>query len=1116
MISLKHNLACRSDFSIGESTMMVGPMIDKAKERGFDALALVDTMTVSGVVDFTNRAQKAGIKPIIGCTIRVFDDPTYRAPAKKSTEKAKTNHSYQLKVYVKTEDGFKGLLKLLSKANDADHFYYHSRVGLEDVLALTGVAVSTGDLFNVFHHPGAHSIIGSLKSAFPEDLYIEHVALNTPLFTQLNHLAAKCAIEYNLPVIITRPTLYLNDGDAGAHDVLRAITGNRKMGSRTLPIPYYRDLFLKLPGSQYKGIDPTFAKACIQDACRLIDSCSFVFTKLAPCLPEMAENEFATLTRLITEGWKKRFSAPVLGHRPDDGQLGVYSERLKYELGVLKKMNFSGYFLLVRNIVDWSKENGIIVGPGRGSAGGSLVSYLLGITDVDPIRFDLLFERFINPDRIDLPDVDLDFMSSRRHEVIEYIINRFGQENVAGISNYSTLGAASALRDTSRVHDLNPIEYACSKQMEKVHGNSASLEESAAVVPDIAKFKDERPVIWDYATKLEGVMRNLGQHAAGIVVAGEPLINRSVVETRSGGAVVNWDKNTVEELGLIKMDILGLSTLDILKLATNYIKERHGKTIDLLRLPLDAPQPMRAFGKGETVGVFQFESGGMRKLLKELAEAGMLTFDDLVAVVALYRPGPLDAGLCDDYVAIKQGSKHAYYEHDNMKPALATTHGVIIYQEQVMQIARDVAGYTMPDADKLRKIMGKKNKDDMAKQREKWVKGCIDHSGMSEATAERLFDKIEVFAGYAFNKSHSVEYAVISYWTMWIKTMYPAEFYAATMSVVDDSDKLAALVLDAQKQGMQILPPDINFSTDRIEIKGEKELYAPFQAIKGISTNVASKIIEARTHFYLGSKRQLESRAEFDVALTLSGIGGKVNKAHKERLERVGAFANVTPGSLPALHVDRLRDRLELLPGITVEAVKADRGLTTEKLAVIKLTRMLEETTGCSKCSLAGTPHAGPRLGKKPKFMMVFDAPSFKETKAGKMLEGDSGDAVKAALKEVGLTSQDGYFTSLVKAAKPSGEKVMPTECVMGCSDFLKQEIEILKPAVIIAMGGNSIRYFAPGVKGGTAELAGRAVYDPKLDATIVYGLNPATIYFNPGNVKYLQAVAQKIADLIS
>jgi DNA polymerase-3 subunit alpha len=1116
MLSIKHNLSCKSDFSIGESTMMIGPMVEKAKERGYDALALVDTMNVSGVVDFTARALKAGIKPVMGCAIRVFDDPTYRPPAKSSVEKAKPNNSYILKVYVKTEEGFKGLLKLLSKANDADHFYYTSRASLDDVLALTGVAVSTGDLFNLFHHPDATKILGQLAGHFNDDLYVEYVALDTPLFKRLNRDAAAGAATYGLPMLITRPTLYLNDGDAGAHDVLRAITGNRKMGSRTLPVPYYRDLFLKNPGSQYKGIEPAFAKAAVLSACKLIDSCDFVFKKLPPCLPQMAENEFVALTRLITEGWKERFSREVLGHRPTADQLDVYKARLQYELGVLKKMNFAGYFLLVRNIVEWSKTNGIIVGPGRGSAGGSLVSYLLGITDVDPIRFDLLFERFINPDRIDLPDVDLDFMSSRRHEVIEYIIATFGQENVAGISNYSTLGAASALRDTSRVHELNPIEYACSKQMEKIHGNNASLEESAAVVPDIAKFKDERPVIWDYATKLEGVMRNLGQHAAGIVVAGEPLVNRSVVETRSGGAVVNWDKRTVEELGLIKMDILGLSTLDILKLAVNYIKERHGKRIDLLRLPLDEPQVMRAFGKGETVGVFQFESPGMRKLLKELAEAGTLTFDDLVAVVALYRPGPLDAGLCDDYVSIKQGAKHAYYEHDNMKPALVNTHGVIIYQEQVMQIARDVAGYTMPDADKLRKIMGKKDKDEMAKQREKWVDGCVAHSGMAAGTAERLFDKIEVFAGYAFNKSHSVEYSVISYWTMWVKAMYPAEFYAATMSVVDDSDKLTALVLDAQKAGMKILPPDINFSTDRIEIQGENELYAPLQTVKGISSNVAAKILEARLHWFKAYGKKFASRAEFDMALVESGIGGKVNKAHKDRLERVGAFATITEGSLPALHESRLKDRLELLPGITVEAVKADRGLTTEKLAVIRLTRMLEETAGCAKCSLAGTPHAGPRLGKKPKFMMVFDAPTFKETKAGKMLEGDAGDAVKAALKEVGLTSQDGYFTSLVKAAKPAGEKVMATDCIVGCSEYLRQEIEILKPAVIIAMGGNSIRYFSPGVKGSPADLAGKAIFDPKLDATIVYGLNPGSIYFNPGNVKHLQAVVAKIADIIS
>ena len=359
------------------------------------------------------------------------------------------------------------------------------------------------------------------------------------------------------------------------------------------------------------------------------------------------------------------------------------------------------------------------------NCGGSLVAYLLGITDVDPIRFNLLFERFINPERLDLPDADLDFMSSKRHLVVEYLTEKYGSDRVAGISNYSTLASASALRDTGRVYGMNGIELTATKLVPKEHGQSFTLEEAAKAVPDIDKFKAANPEIWGHATRLEGVMRSFGQHAAGVVVAGEPLTERAVVETRAESACVNWDKRDVEDWGLIKMDILGLSTLDVLEIAKNYVRERHGVQIDYLKLPLEEPDVMSAFSRGDTTGVFQFESSGMKKLLRSLAEGGTLTFEDITAATALYRPGPMDSGLMDDFIQIKQGHKLPYYEHSNMENALKSTYSVIVYQEQVMQISRDIAGYSMADADKLRKIMGKKQPDEMALQRDKFVSGAM-------------------------------------------------------------------------------------------------------------------------------------------------------------------------------------------------------------------------------------------------------------------------------------------------------------------------------------------------------------------------------------------------------
>lgn len=1137
-MDLNHIIGIRSDFSIGESMIQLGALADRAAELGYKSVAIADTMTVSSMVDFSNKMKSKDIKPVIGCTLRVVDDPTYRKPSKASGEKPKANPLFMPKVFVKSDKGLKSLFKLLSKGNSEEYFYYHSRVGLKELLELEDVIVTTGDLFSVFYHPNHVEILDRMKQRFGDDLYAEIVPINTPLFDTLNDKALSAIVSFPVKPLATYPAFYIEQSHADTLDVYRAITNNGKMGSPTLPIPYMRDLYLKEPNDIARAMVAWKDRATgfgMEDLAKIIreslaniehiqEGCDYVFKKQEPCLPKMADDEFSTLARNVKDGWNKRFSGEVLGHKPTPEQMDVYKERLIYELGVLKKMGFSSYFLLVQDIVNWSKENGIIVGPGRGSVGGSLIAYLLGITEVDPIRFKLLFERFINPERIDLPDADLDFQSTRRHEVIEYIINKYGQDRVAGVSNYGTLASASALRDAGRVHELDNFSLSCTKLVPKEHGQSVSLNEAASAVPEIEKFKLEHPALWNHATSLEGAMRSLGQHAAGIVVAGEPLVERSVVETRSGGAVVNWDKRVVEDWGLIKMDILGLSTLDVLELAGKYIKERHGVTVDFTRLPLEEADVMDAFGKGETTGIFQFESPGMKKLLKDLASAGRLTFEDLAATTALYRPGPMDSGMLDDYVAVHQGIRKAHYDHPTMKSSLEAYNGVMIYQESVMQVARDLAGFTMPEADALRKVMGKKDKEGMAKMRDKWVKGCADTNEVDAELANYIFDKIEKFAAYGFNRSHSVEYSVISYQAMWVKVKYPAEFYAAAMTIVDDDEKLAGLVMDARKHDIDILPPDINHSSDRIEIGDENRLYAPFQAIKGISTNVAAHIMTARKARRDGIVIEgivvreptlggFESKEQFEDYLSLLKISGKVNKSHREKLERVGAFASIE-GGLPARHPDRLKDQLELMPGFTVDSVKADRAIPTDRLIQIKIMQMMGECKECNKCSLAGGVHPTPRMGKTPKFMVVFDAPSSQEERKGKMLEGNGAEALKTVMEYVGLSANDGYFTSLVKS--PKNDKMLSNEQINGCSEYLMREIEILRPPVIVALGSASARFFAPGVKGSPAELAGKAIFRPDLDASIVFGINPAQLFFDPSKGKMLEATMRQVVEIIS
>lgn len=1122
-------LSVRSDFSLGESSFQIPKIVEQAKEQGYTHVALCDLMTVSGIPTFTEKCKKAGLVPIAGVTLHIVGDP-------KAKVKDKENDPYRLKVYPKNEAGMASIFAALTKSLSAENFYYNARLGLDDVLALTDVVVTTGDVRNLWHHPQAENIAAQLHDTFGSDFFIELVAMDTPLYDRTNMRAQDWATSlledtdgmHSPRAIVTRPSFYATDDDANATDVLRAITSNTPVDSMWLARPWLRDLSLhsaKDTAGHYQALAERMGikglRYLLDNTVTLVEKCGYQFKKLAPSMPKMAENEFLELVNACKRGWGQRFGRYVWGHRPDAADLaGVYKERLAFELGVIKKMGFSGYFLLVQDIVLWSKSQGIMVGPGRGSVGGSLIAYLMGITDCDPIRFGLLFERFINPDRVDLPDADLDFMSGRRHEIIDYIIGKYGRENVAGIVNFSTLGPASALRDTARLHGLSPWEYACSKQMEKEHGVSLSLTESAERVPDIEKFRVERPVIWEHALRLEGANRSLSQHAAGVVVAGEPVVNRAVVSTRGGESslpVAQWDKSKVEDFGLIKIDVLGLNTLDLIATALDYIKERHKKVIDVLALPLDDKRVLDAFGKGDTIGVFQFSGGGMKKLLKEMAMGGQLTFDDLSAATALFRPGPLDAGLCDRYVRVKQGAAFPHYEHPALEKCLGDTFGVIVYQEQVMAITRELCGFTPGEADGVRKAIGKKDHDKMAEYGQKFVDGAAA-SGMAPDRAELLWETILGFAGYAFNKSHSVEYTLISWATMWLKVYYPAEFYAAAMTVIEKEDQLAGLVGDAQGKKLKVLPPDLNFSSARIEIQGEDKLYAPFQAVKGVSSNVASAIIKLRDHaggrFTLGASGAI---TELDPAVQKAVLGRTVvNSAVREKLERVGALWSITGTGHAPTHPSRLRDRIELMPGFTVDMVKPERELAVDGLATIKITNMIREMGTCEGCSLKGLPHPTPRMGSKPKFMVVFDTPTWKEERAGRMLEGDGADVIKACLRDVGLNAADGYYTSLVKSAKPKEQKALSNEQINGCSEWLKKEIDVLKPPVIIAMGSNAVRFFSPGVKGTPSDLAGKVVYRADLDASVIYGINPGSLYHDPSKVKLIEEAFEKLSQLLS
>lgn len=1149
-MNINHALAVQSDFSIGESLLQVDHIIDAAKKYSYETVALADVMSVHNLVQFTYKAQKEGIKPIAGVILKVYDNAQYRKPALNSGIKPAPNNMFQVRVFPKSEVGLKSILRLLTEANSPENFYYNARTDMQSLMQLQDVIVMSGDMFGLFSHPNCESIATYLNGTFGDDFYVELSPVDTPLFDRVNTKAIEFALAHDCQSVLTYPFRYLDNEDADTMEVMNAIASNTALDSPFRNKQYVKDFSFSEPirlVERAKKAAMRMAKfngqnnmkiwsESIKNIDVIANKCQYVFKKQDVSLPQLYEDEFKTLCNMCLKGWKDRLTKSVLGYKPTaEALMQEYKPRLGYELKVLRDMGFEGYFLLVEDLVRWAKENGVIVGPGRGSVGGSLVAYLLGITEVDPIRFGLIFERFINPERLDLPDADLDFASSGRHRVVAYLTQKYGEEYVAGISNYSTLASASALRDAGRIAGLSMFQLSATKHVLKDHGQTVSLEVSAQAVPELEKFKREFPDVWRHATKLEGTMKSFGQHAAGIVVAGEPIVNRAVLERRKEGSlVVNWDKRVVEDCGLIKMDLLGLSTLDVLDIARTYIKQRHGVDLDYLQVPLDDAKTLSAFANGDTTGVFQFESPGMKRLLKDIAKGGAMTFEDISAATALYRPGPMDSGLLDDYVAVRQGLRSVEYDHPNMVDALKDTLGVIIYQEQVMKVAVDFAGFSNAQSDGLRKAMGKKDAAKMAEMREKFVNGAVAKSGVEVAEADRIFTKIEAFAGYGFNKSHSVEYSIISVWCAYVRVHYPAEYFAASLSVVGE-DKLTGLVKDARECGIEVLPPDINRSSDKYTILDNHNILAPFNAVKGVSELTACAIVALReknrdlkivkykrnaekTPVYgyddTPIKGRFDSLHEFETVAAMPK--SKVNSKVVDVLNQVGALASVEPDQLPARHIDRRKAQMELLPGIVIDTVKADRTTDmNEGHLRSRIVMVAQDYRACDDCSLKNKSHPVMRCGKTAKFMVVTECPTYDEDRKNALMVGEVSDYTRRAIKDAGLSPSEGYYTTMVKARKDKGTS-LTNQQINGCAKFLEREIELVKPSIILALGSSVARRFIPNLKGSIEEHNGTAIYDAKLDATIIIGISPAQVPMDPSKLAKLTAAFEKAAEILN
>jgi len=1097
----------RSHFSVGESMLKPADIIALASSLGYSAACLMDTMQISGMIDFSKAAKEAGVKPLIGVRVRCVPDPLHRKPKKGETHEDKPNPETFHDVIIKNDAGLGDIFELLSRAYSSQYFYYRARVGfadLEEVIQRGNLVSLNSDAMSVFHTPHYDDIASQLPSAQNAELSVLAIQpIETPYYDQHSARVLAYAEKHDLPVIAYLPCFYL-EGQADSRDIYRVIAENSTIDNTFVKKPFARDLHPKRVCELADALKAFSQRMDLKVSSQMLrhhqvieDAVTYEWHKLPISLPKLCDDEDAELVRLAKIGFKERFSKPVMGHKPDTTELPLYRDRLAYELSVLKTMGFAGYFLLVRDLVTWSKESGILVGPGRGSVGGSLVSYLLGITDVDPIRFDLLFERFINPDRLDLPDIDLDFMSSRRGEIVIYLREKYGADRVAGITNYSQLGCASALRDVGRVHGLSMFDLAVSKKIP----DDVTLEQAREAVPEIESYASANPDLWRHSIALTGAMRSFGQHAAGVIVGGQPLIKMAVIESRTLDPVVNWDKRVCEDMGMVKLDVLGLSNLDVIQQTVERVKARKGKDLDLLDVSLDLPDVLEAFSLGQTTAVFQFESGGMKGLLKDLAFIGCLNFENLVAASALYRPGPMESGMLETYVNVTKGFEAPTYPHPKLVPALEKTQGVFIFQENVMQAAQALAGFTMAEADALRSAMGKKDAVKMAKSRDLWVDGCMRESGMEEEAAADLFDKIEKFAGYGFNRSHSVEYTILSYWTMFLKVRHPAEFFASCLSVMD-SDRIPGLVADASKRGISIGPPDINTSTDRYEIytdptTGRDTLVAPLNAVANISDKGARAIMEARET----AGGSFTDRDQFSMAVNRRIVNVRVVR----HLDLVGAFASIEPGTPSATDSSRLKDQLTLMPGVLQKVATIERDMTIDKSVEARLLSVVNDYSRHYHDRWTSVP----KIGKRAKIMVIFDAPLWSDEIEGKLLSGKPYLSWTTAAHRLGLDHADVYYTTLMKFVKEKDGQFETTD-IGKCSEYLLREIDVLNPPVIVTMGSLVTRLVADDSKKKPAELAGKSIYDPKNDRTVIYGFNQGMLFFKPEMTVDLEGCIRK------
>ncbi len=1087
------HLHVHNEFSLLDGFGSARAYVKRAKELGFDYLGLTNHGNIDGLIQFQKACDQKGVSPVMGCEAYIVPDLTIKAKGEKRGH---------ITILVKNQQGFENLCQMLTVAN-LEGFYYKPRIDfalvkdhLEGLIFLTGC----GSTFLAL--PGGEELLAVLSEK--SEVYLEIMPHSMDDQKKINRLCSELAAKYGLKMVATNDAHYILPDEDKIHEVLLAIQTKAKMSDANRFRFVEKGLCLRTADEMIDAfntqdvLDNRQIRQAIKNTVEIAEKCKdFRIRKQDIYLPTVPGYENVDCSDFLQNECSIRLNELVKNGNWSREKFQAYKARIDEGWELINKKNFASYFMVVWELINWCHKNDLMVGPGRGSVGGSLIAYLLGITTVDPIKFNLLFSRFIAANRIDYPDIDMDFEDKKRHLVREHLEKLYGKNNVTSISTFLTMKGRAAIRDVARVFDI-PLEEVdpFAKMIEAAEGEDDAI--SIASKSEAGKdFYEKHPEVVKIAIKLEGQVRGTGQHAAGVIISADDLTQgtRGNLAVRSGLIVSNWNMADSEFVGLMKLDVLGLNTLSILSETKRLVKENHDLDIVFESIPLDDKAVYKEISAGNNVGVFQLSAWATTKLAKEIKCSNIGELSDIIALV---RPGPTNSGMTSDYIKRKHGArwkkKHPIYE-----AIVTNTYGVVAYQEQVMEIIHKVAGLPYVTADKIRKIIGKKRDPKEFKPfEEAFIKGCSDMNTLSEDEAKEFWVALQETASYLFNRSHSIEYAILGFWTAWCKKYYPPEFICASLTYGSEGKK-NELIKEAYRIGLNVILPQRDTPDPSKWTTRGSNLYIPFVEIKGIGEKTALQPLNST----VTTKKEVKKAPKVFKTKPVGFFSKQqepiiqMNTIIKETTkEKTSKLAKVLE-EIASLDLQQDTKKLSEYFSFEIQTKKSTSQSRIQKLNGIA---GLSDLDKCYSCPLGSECEYGPVSPSKGKYniMIVGEAPGKDEDKDGQGFVGKAGQLLWEVLATHKLFREQFYITNICKCY-PKITKTPNQDCIEKCSSWLLEEIKQIQPALILAFGNTSLK----GLKSKYTKITeanGQTEMNPYVSSTVNWCIHPSAVLHNPAN----------------